>query len=166
MSTPAGRLFGTETGVDLVLTRAFRAGVEDVWASLTDSERTARWFGPWKGEPGTGRTIEVQMVHEEEQPWMPMTIDACEPPRRLAVSSVDDHGSWLLEAVLTETDGGTELRFIQHFTEADRDSVAHTGPGWEYYLDMFAAAHDGTPTPDFADYWPSMQEYYTNLKAD
>ncbi|WP_067862725.1 SRPBCC family protein [Nocardia shimofusensis] len=166
MTTPAGRLFGTDTGVDLVLTRAFRAGMEDVWASLTQSERTARWFGPWKGEPGPGRRIEVQMAYEEEQPWMPMTIEACEPPRRLAVSAVDDHGSWFLEAVLVETDNGTELRFTQHFAEADRESVSHTGPGWEYYLDMLVAAHEGTPAPDFGDYWPAMQEYYTELKAD
>lgn len=166
MTTSAGRLFGTDTGVDLVLTRTFRAGVEDVWASLTESERTARWFGPWKGEPGPGRTIEVQMVHEEEQPWMPMAIDACEPPRRLAVSATDDEGSWFLEAVLVATADGTELRFTQHFSEADRKSVAHTGPGWEYYLDMLVAAHEGTPAPDFGDYWPAMQKYYEELTAD
>src|SRR5690606_39229661 len=123
MSTPAGRLLGTDTGVDLVLTRAFRACVEDVWASLTESERTARWFGPWKGEPGPGRTIEVQMAYEDEQPWMPMTVDACEPPRRLAVSTVDDEGAWFLEVVLVATAGGTELRFTQHLAHADRKSV-------------------------------------------
>src|SRR5690606_7781524 len=149
MSTPAGRLLGTDTGVDLVLTRAFRACVEDVWASLTESERTARWFGPWKGEPGPGRTIEVQMAYEDEQPWMPMTVDACEPPRRLAVSTVDDEGAWFLEVVLVATAGGTELRFTQHLAHADRKSVSHTGPGWEYYLDMLAAAHEGKPAPDF-----------------
>ena len=36
--TPTGRLFGN----DLVLTRTFRAPVSDVWASLTDPERTVR----------------------------------------------------------------------------------------------------------------------------
>ena len=73
--TPTGRLFGN----DLVLTRTFHAPVADVWASLTDPERTARWFGPWKGDAAPGRTIQVQMVQEESQPWMDMTIDACEP---------------------------------------------------------------------------------------
>src|SRR5207248_7842997 len=63
--TPTGRLFGN----DLVLTRTFHAPVADVWASLTDPERTARWFGPWKGDAAPGRTIQVQMAHEESQPW-------------------------------------------------------------------------------------------------
>ena len=47
---PTGRLFRTDTGSDLVLSRTFRASAEDVWASLTEPERTARWFGPWKGD--------------------------------------------------------------------------------------------------------------------
>ena len=83
--TPTGRLFGD----DLVLTRTFRAPIGDVWASLTDPERTARWFGPWQGDAAPGRTINIQMVYEEGKPWMEMTIDACEPPHRLAVARGD-----------------------------------------------------------------------------
>ena len=40
---PIGRLRGD----DLVLTRTFRAPIDDVWTSVTSSESTARWFGPW-----------------------------------------------------------------------------------------------------------------------
>ncbi|MBH0774984.1 SRPBCC family protein [Nocardia bovistercoris] len=166
MSTPAGRLFGTEAGADLVITRRFRAPITDVWASLTESERTARWFGPWKGEAGPGRTIEVQMTYEEEQPWMNMRVDACEPPRRLGISAVDEHGSWWLEVELTETDSGTDMRFTQHFDKSDLGSVSHTGPGWEYYLDAFVAAHEGAAQPDFDDYFPAMRAYYENLRPE
>src|SRR5947207_12460528 len=83
--TPTGRLFGD----DLVLTRTFRAPIADVWASLTDPERTARWFGAWEGDAAPGRTIKVQMMHEEGKPWMDLTIDACEPPTHLALSAAD-----------------------------------------------------------------------------
>ncbi|SNY49949.1 SRPBCC family protein [Paractinoplanes atraurantiacus] len=152
--TPTGRLFGR----DLVLTRSFRAPLDDVWASLTDPVRTARWFGPWKGDAAPGAAIQVQMVQEEGQPWMDMTIDACEPPRRLALSSVDDHGSWLLDLTLSETGGATELRFTQHLT--DTDSVGEVGPGWEFYLDALVASRDGQPMPDFNDYYPSMKEHF------
>ena len=41
---PTGRLLDTPGGRQLLLTRSFRAGIEDVWASITESERTARWF--------------------------------------------------------------------------------------------------------------------------
>jgi uncharacterized protein YndB with AHSA1/START domain len=152
--TPTGRLFGN----DLVLTRTFHAPVADVWASLTDSDRTARWFGPWKGDAAPGSTIQVQMVQEESQPWMDMTIDACEPPRRLALSSVSEHGSWHLDMQLAESDGVTELRFTQHM--ADTDGVGEIGPGWEFYLDALVASRDGQPPPQFDDYYPSMKQHF------
>lgn len=162
--TPTGRLLAAEQGRDLVLTRTYRAPVDDVWASVTESDRTARWFGPWTGEPGPGRIIKVQMAFEDEQPWMDMTIDTCDPPRLLGISAIDDSGAWRLELELTEIDGGTELRFVHHLlTEAEIAQVSHVGPGWEYYLDMLGAARLGAPPPDFADYFPGMAAYYENL---
>ncbi|MBL1079372.1 SRPBCC family protein [Nocardia sp. 2] len=161
--TPAGRLLGTATGRDLILTRHFRAPIADVWDSLTESERSARWFGPWKGESGTGRTIQVQMSFEETQPWMDMHIDVCEPPRRLGLSAVDEWGSWVLEVTLTEDASGTELVFTHHLTP-DVD-VSSVGPGWEYYLDNWVAAFDDDPLPAFDDYYPSMKPYYEELAA-
>ncbi|MBO3737430.1 SRPBCC family protein [Actinoplanes flavus] len=152
--TPTGRILGG----DLILTRSFRAPVADVWASLTEPDRTARWFGPWKGDAAPGNTIQVQMVQEEGQPWMDMTIDACEPPRRLALSAVDDYGSWHLDMVLTEADGVTELRFTQHLSGTE--NVGEVGPGWEYYLDLLVASRDGAPLPPFDDYYPSMKDHY------
>ncbi|XVU23871.1 SRPBCC family protein [Actinoplanes sp. CA-054009] len=152
--TPTGRLLGR----DLVLTRTFKAPVDDVWASLTDPVRTARWFGPWKGEAAPGQAIQVQMAQEEGRPWMDMTIDACEPPRRLALSAVDDHGSWLLDLTLSEAGGVTELRFTQHLT--DTATVGDVGPGWEFYLDALVASRDGAPMPDFNDYYPSMKDHF------
>lgn len=152
--TPTGRLLGD----DLVLTRTFRAPVADVWASLTDPERTARWYGPWRGDAAPGRTIEVQMAYEEGEPWTDMTIVACEPPHRLVLSADDEQGAWHLDLVLTATTDGTELRFTQHL--AGPDGVGEIGPGWEYYLDRLVAARDGRPAPDFADYYPAMKEHF------
>jgi uncharacterized protein YndB with AHSA1/START domain len=158
---PTGRLFPAQTGRDLVLTRSYRAPIEDVWASITESDRTARWFGPWEGEAGAGKTIKVQMVFEDDEPWMDMRIDACEPPRHLGVSAEDEAGSWFLDVELTETDGTTELRFTHHLRTDDEIAQApQVGPGWEFYLDLLGAARTGTDRPDFDDYYPAMQEYY------
>ena len=152
--TPTGRLFGN----DLVLTRTFRAPLEDVWASLTEPARTARWFGPWEGDAAPGRTVKVQMALEEGKPWMDVTIDACEPPRRLALSTGEENDRWHLDMVLAETAGVTELRFTQHLTTTE--GVAEIGAGWEFYLDALVAAREGAPAPDFGDYHPAMKEYF------
>ncbi|MER6677453.1 SRPBCC family protein [Streptomyces sp. NPDC000983] len=158
---PSTQLVPTPTGYDLVLTRTYRAGAEDVWASVTEPERTARWFGPWRGEAAPGRTIEVQLAFEDSAPWSPMRIDACEAPRRLAVSTKDEAGEWLLELLLTEADGTTELRLVQHLTSAEQ--IGEIGPGWEYYLDMLTAARTDAPRPDFEDYYPAQKAYFEAL---
>ncbi|GII30643.1 SRPBCC family protein [Planotetraspora mira] len=161
--TPAGRLLRTAAGNDLILSRTFRAPAEDVWASLTEPDRTARWFGPWEGEAAPGRTIKVQMTYEEQAPWCEMRIDACEPPRRLALSATDEFGAWKVELSLSEADGVTELRFVHHLV--GEDGIGEIGPGWEYYLDMLVAAREGSPQPDFTDYYPSMKDYFEALSA-
>ncbi|MEU6717916.1 SRPBCC family protein [Nonomuraea sp. NPDC046802] len=159
--TPTGRLFTTGGTNDLILVRTFRAPIQDVWASLTEPERTARWYGPWEGEAAPGRTIKVKLLFEEQTPWYEMRIDACRPPRRLALSSLDEFGAWRMEAVLSEREGVTELRFTQHLD--GKDGIGEVGPGWEYYLDMLVAARDGSPRPDFDDYYPAMRAYYQAL---
>lgn len=40
--TPTGRVVRTSSGYDLVVTRRFSAPIDDVWAGVTESERTAR----------------------------------------------------------------------------------------------------------------------------
>ena len=157
---PNGSLVPTSDGTDLVLIRTFRASVNDVWDSLTESERTSRWYGPWTGSPGVGQTVTVTMTAEEGSPESHMKIEACEPPHHLAVSSLGEYGT-RLEMHLTEQDGITELRFVQHLT--DTAMVGEMGPGWEYYLDRFAAARTDEPMPDFDDYYPSMKGYYDEL---
>lgn len=156
---PTGRVVKGETGAyDLILTRTFPAPIADVWASITEPDRTARWFGTWRGTPGPGRTVEFQMGFEEGTPWGNLTIETCEPPRLLAVSAVDDEGAWHLELRLTEGSGVTTLEFVQHLT--DPSVTTHSGPGWEYYLDMLVASRTGQPLPDFDDYYPAQAEYF------
>lgn len=163
--TPSGRLLRTPEGRDLVLVRTFRAPIEDVWASITESERTARWFGAWRwaAEAGPGNRILYTMAFEPEGEPSEMTVLACEPPRRLEVRGANDYGGWHLEAELTESGGVTELRFTHHL-DAQVD-VGSVGPGWEYYLDNLVASRDGTPPPDFNDYYPSQKDYYVAADA-
>lgn len=156
--TPTGTLRSVASGFDLELTRTFSAGRHDVWASLTESDRTALWFGPW--ERLSENTINIQMVFEEGDPWSAMTVEKCDAPEVLAVSTGE---GWSLEARLTETDGTTTLLFVQHL--ATTEGIGDIGPGWEYYLDMLVASRDGTPLPSFDDYYPSQQGYYESLAS-
>ncbi|OZC76152.1 ATPase [Rhodococcus sp. 06-462-5] len=157
--TPTGTLRSTDTGFALELTRTIAASREDVWASLTESPRTALWFGPW--ERILENTVRVVMRFEEGQPASDMAIEACEPPSRLAVRTIDDM-QWPIEVRLDEKDGSTVVVLV-HSCERT-DGLGDIGPGWEYYLDMLIASREGTPLPSFDDYYPSQQEYYASLR--
>lgn len=167
--TPTGRLLPAENGRDLVLTRTLRSPVQEVWASLTRPERTARWFGPWKGEAAAGRTVEIQMAFEEGTPWAELRVEACEPPRRLAVSMADEAGSWPMEIRLSEADGVTTVELVHHLpgqtAQPGEAGIGEIGPGWEYYLDMFVAAHTGLPLPTFDSYYPAQKTYFEELNG-
>ena len=156
---PSGQLVQTADGNELVVSRTFRAPIEDVWASVTEPDGTARWFGTWKGDAAPGRMIKVQMGFEDQAPWLDKRIDVCDSPRRLVLS--DESGTGRMELLLSHTDGLTELRLVHHLDPTDETSAY--GPGWEYYLDMLVAARDDLPTPSFDDYYPAMKPYYEAL---
>lgn len=149
---------GHVRGNDLILTRIFRASIDDVWTSVTKSENTARWFGRWEGDAAPGKIIRVQLLHEKGQPWANVMIEECEAPRRLVISMKDDHGEWRIELALTQTGDTTELHFVQPLS--DRKLAGDVGPGWEYYLDMLVAAREGKPLPSFGDYYPAQKAHY------
>lgn len=151
---PTGYLRGN----DLILTRTFRALIDDVWTSVTDPESTARWIGGWEGEAGPGKTVRLQLLYEKGQPWTEVTIEQCEAPRHLAVATKDESGAWRLELSLRQTGDTTELRFVHHLS--DKKLAGETGPGWEYYLDMLVAAREGHALPSFDDYYPAQKAYY------
>lgn len=155
---PTGRIVPTDDGIDIVLTRHIRGSIEDVWASITESDRTARWFGRWAGDAAAGSSIRVQLGFEESAPWTDVRIEVCAPPNHLAVTTLDDAGSWHLEIRLAGRGEYTELTFVQH--REDTTGAGEIGPGWEYYLDNLVASRNDAPLPSFDDYFPSMQAYY------
>ncbi len=151
--TPTGRV----RGKDLIVTRSFKAPIEDVWESVTKSERTERWFGRWEGTPGAGNTIRFLMVFEKGDAWQEAVIDTCDAPRHLELTSKGEYGAHM-ELKLREDNGTTHLEFVHHLK--DGQSAGDYGPGWEYYFDNLVAYRAGEQLPVFEDYYPSQKEYF------
>ncbi len=161
---PTGKVILTAIGRDLVLERVLPGSIDDAWASITESDRLARWFCTWTGEARVGATVELSLVAEEGDATSQAEITACEPPTHLAVSTRAPGGSWLLEATLTPIDSNhTRLRFVHHLDEEAKSK--EIGPGWEYYLDRLVAAMNGSRMPDWDDYWPSLGSAYADRTA-
>jgi uncharacterized protein YndB with AHSA1/START domain len=152
---PTGRVAGNE----LIITRSFRAPIEDVWTSVTKSESTERWFGRWEGDAGVGKTVRLLMVFEKGDAWTNVLIETCEAPRHLVVKTTSAFGEKRLELKLAQTGDTTELTFVHHLADKKK-MVGELGPGWEYYFDNLVAVHAGEPLPKFEDYYPSQKPYF------
>ncbi|GAA2760278.1 SRPBCC family protein [Actinopolymorpha rutila] len=150
------------TGVRLEFRRTYPDPVEEVWAVVTESDRSARWIGTWTGRPGVGSTVEFTMTGEDGAGPEPVRILECEPPRRLVVDwSVPGQPRWRVEVTLgpDETGGtGTSLRFVHRL--APGDDVKDVAAGWHYYLDRLAAALDGRPGPEWDDVVAELTQLY------
>ena len=154
---PTGRLDGN----DLILTRSFRAPIEDVWTSITDPASTARWFATWEGDPGEGKTIRWKMTFEKGDKWTDVLIDRCDRPNQLAVTSQTPFGPLTIEVRLKQTGDTTVMTFVHR--RIDKKMVGDFGPGWEYYLDNLVAVRDNATLPKWDDYYPAQKEYFAAL---
>lgn len=169
-TTPTGRKEQRAGSTYVVLTRTFRAPIEDVWAAVTEPDRLARWIGRWTGDPATGK-VQVHMLYEGEnvEPEE-YEINTCDAPTRLELTShmaydEDTPATWHLELGLAEADGVTTLTFAQSMD--DPAMAENVGPGWEYYLDRLVAAETGADPDalDFGDYYPALADHYRALTA-
>ncbi|MCC3278889.1 MULTISPECIES: SRPBCC domain-containing protein [unclassified Arthrobacter] len=156
---PTGRVLRTgDQSYQLILTRGFPVPPADIWSALTDPAQAAAWFGRWEGHPARNSSFDLQMLYEEGLPWSRVQVRDCAAPELLRLLVGDDDGAWDLEIQLQDAAGGTRMEFIQHL--ADPAAAGSYGPGWEYYLDRLKAALNGTPAPEFGDYYPAQGPYF------
>lgn len=159
-----GRIECADPAPLLIYEREFHAPIRTVWAALTESDRTARWYGSWTGTPGAGNTIQVTWTSEEGNPTQPMKIVACEPPRLLTLSSGDEEFPYLITVELWEMGDRTRLEFRQPMW-GDL-SPALLGTGWEFYLDRLSGYLNGDAELPFWDKrYQILQPHYEELQA-
>jgi len=184
---PTGRREAREFGEAVVFDRRFEAGIDEVWASITESAELQQWVGEWTGDPGSG-SVQFRMTAEgEDVPAETVYLDECSAPSRLrarifmgdgpdgdengpgesepAESSPGDEWHW--EITLAQAAGVTTLTFAQ--SVGGSIPVSDVAPGWEYYLDRLAAylAGEDVSAIDFErDYHPAQCEFYASLFAE
>lgn len=153
---------GVRTPEGIAIPRRIALSPSELWAWITEPDRTALWFGRWSGDPASGR-VEVQLAAEEGAPTSTSTILECTAPRRLVV----ENGPGWVVALDIEADGeGSRIVLSQAMD--DPELAASVGPGWEFYLDRLVAAIDGRDAGAIAfepDYVPGQSQYYRELFA-
>ncbi|RBY82804.1 SRPBCC domain-containing protein [Blastococcus sp. TF02A-26] len=128
----------------LVFRRSWPDPAADVWAALTEPERSERWIGRYGGERAPGAEGPFTMTAEEGAPVGRVRIEECAPPHRLVLRFLDEM-AWRLELDLVEADGTTTLTFTQVL--ADDTGLSDIATGWHWYLDRLDAVLAGAPLP-------------------
>jgi uncharacterized protein YndB with AHSA1/START domain len=111
--------------------------IDDLWSAITDPGRVARWYGTVEGDLRPGGEFRL---HVDVSGWEGAgRVEACEPPRRLRVTTreADEPNANVIEATLTADGDGTIL--VIEARGMPLDKVAFYGAGWQIHAENLAA---------------------------
>jgi uncharacterized protein YndB with AHSA1/START domain len=164
---PGTRILGTLQSADgkgvVHIEARFEADIDDLWAALTDPGRLARWYGQVEGNLRPGGEFRARVIASG---WEGTgRVDACEPPRRLLVTSkeADEPDEEVIEATLTADGGQTILILDQRGLPLDQ--LAAYGAGLQVHVEDLAAHIAGRERVAEAR-WAELLTPYQDLAAN
>ena len=141
----------------------FATDIDDLWSALTEPGRLARWYGQVEGNlrPGGEFRLHVESADIEAVG----RVEACEPPRRLLVTSkeADEPDEEVIEATLIADGGQTTLVLDQRGLPLDQ--LAAYGAGLQVHVEDLAAHIAGRERVTQGR-WGELLPAYQNLAAD
>jgi uncharacterized protein YndB with AHSA1/START domain len=119
-----------EAGV-VTISRAYDAGVDEVWDACTNPQRIPRWFIPVSGELREGGRFQLEGNASG-------TIERCDPPKGFTATWEYGGGvSWIELRLTARPQGGTLLE-LDHIARADEHweqfGPGAVGIGWDMGL--------------------------------
>lgn len=147
--------------------------IDDLWSAITDPGRLARWFGQVSGDlrPGGEFHLYVESANLDSTG----RVEACEPPRRLLVTTRETDESWrkgqgvppfneTIEATLTGDGDGTIL--VIEVGGMPLDKIAFYGAGWQIHAEHLADYLAGREQGDEESRWEQLVPPYQNQAAN
>src|SRR5215472_12040962 len=138
--------------------------IDDLWSALTDPGRLARWFGQAEGDLRQGGEFRLYV---ESSGWDGTgRVEACEPPRRLLVTTREKTEPFdkTIEATLT-ADGDQTILVIE-VRGMPLDMIAFFGAGWQIHAEDLAAYLAGRERGDSEARWSELVPPYQDLAAN
>ncbi len=141
----------------------FETDIGDLWSALTDPGRLARWYGQVEGDLRPGGQFRARVLASG---WEGTGhVDACEPPRRLLVTSkeADTPDEEVIEATLTADGGQTILVLDQRGLPLNQ--LAAYRAGLQVHVEDLAAHIAGRERAAQAR-WGELLPAYQDLAAN
>jgi uncharacterized protein YndB with AHSA1/START domain len=151
----------------------YDTGIDDLWSALTDPRRLAGWYGEVTGDLRPGGEFRVYLEADDVESTG--HVEACEPPRRLLVTTRETDESYrkgqgvppfdqVIEVTLTADDGQAVL--VIEVRGLPMDAIAFYGAGWQIHAENLAAYLVGRERGDTEARWGELVPPYQDLAAD
>jgi uncharacterized protein YndB with AHSA1/START domain len=146
--------------------------IDDLWSALTDPDRVARWYGPVEGDLRAGGEFRVYIEASDIESTG--RVEACDPPRRLRVTTRETDESYrkgqgappfdaVIEATLTAD--GDQTNLVLEIRGMALDKIAFYGAGWQIHAENLAAHLAGRAPRDTGVRWEELVPRYQDLAA-
>lgn len=143
--------------------------IDDLWSAITDPRRLARWWGDVEGDLRVGGVIRLSAEWEGGG-----RVEACEPPRRLAVTIRESDESYRkgqgvppfdssIEATLTAA--GDETILVIEVRGMPLEKIAFYGAGWQIHAENLGTYVAGRERGDTEARWDELVPPYQELAA-
>jgi uncharacterized protein YndB with AHSA1/START domain len=174
---PGTRILGSLRSADgkgvVRIEDRYDTNIEDLWSALTDPRRLEGWHGQVEGDLRPGG--EFRLYLESDDVESTGRVEACEPPRRLLVTTRETDESWrrgqgvppfdtTIEATLT-ADGGQTILAIEA-RGMPLNAIAFFGAGWQIHAENLAAYLAGRKRGDTEARWDELVPPYQDLAAN
>jgi uncharacterized protein YndB with AHSA1/START domain len=177
-NAPGGnRILGSLRSADGVgvvrIENRYDTTVDDLWSSITDPARLARWYGQVEGDLRQGGAFHIYL---ESDDWDGTgRVEACEPPKRLLVTTRESDESWrkgqgvppfdaAIETTLT-ADGDQTILVIE-VKGMPLHALAAYGAGWQIHAEDLTAYLAGRERSDTEARWHELVPAYQELAAN
>ena len=146
--------------------------IDDLWSALTDPGRLARWYGQVDGDLRPGG--EFRLYLESDDVESAGHVEACEPSRRLLVTTRETDESWRKgngappfdEAIeVTLSADGDQTILVIEVRGMPLDKIAFYGAGWQIHAENLAAYLAGRERGDTEARWGDLVPPYQELAA-
>ncbi len=150
----------------------FDAGIEDVWAALTDPSRLSQWYGEVEGDLRPGGEYRARVLATGSE--INGSVVACEPEGRLRVTVRETDESWregqgappFDEHIdVTLTAGGNRTALVIEVRGMPVELLFAYGTGWQIHVEDLGAHLAGRGRVDADARWPQLQPAYEALAA-
>lgn len=151
----------------------YDAGIDDVWSAITDPARLAGWHAKVDGDLRLGGQYRVFV---EADDWEGTgRVEACEPPRRLKVTSRESEESWrkgqgappfdeVTEVTLTAD--GDQTILVAEIRGLPLEPLPFFGAGWQIHAENLATYLAGRERADTEARWNELVPHYQALAAN